>query len=44
MNNLAPLLGPSLCEEFVIPTLSTLAVDPMFRVRKVTFAPLHSTL
>jgi hypothetical protein len=35
MNDLAPLFGASLCEEFVIPNITVLASDPMFRVRKV---------
>jgi hypothetical protein len=35
MNEMAPLFGAALCEEFVIPHITALANDPMFRVRKV---------
>jgi serine/threonine-protein phosphatase 4 regulatory subunit 1 len=34
MNEMASQLGASLCEEFVIPNITALASDPMFRVRK----------
>jgi serine/threonine-protein phosphatase 4 regulatory subunit 1 len=36
LNELAPVLGQELCNQFVTPEIISLSEDPVFRVRKAT--------
>eukprot|EP00953_Heterococcus_sp_UTEX-ZZ885_P034660 17929-Heterococcus_DN1.PRE.1 len=41
LNDLAQVLGPDLCQQFVTPDMVSLSEDPVFRVRKATALNLH---
>lgn len=34
LNCVAPIMGPDLCKQFIVPEIVSLAEDPVFRVRK----------